>query len=368
MPFVSTKKVTKKPAKAKAKKKVLVKPKLAAPKKKPAKPAKKPASKRRKPLPLPLSRPAKGPKKGKPGKKATKAIKPVKTKPRRSDENKNVVSVQSTPTVQTPIKKKNQREWYVIAVTPGYRDEKVRKNLVRERKKLDNDVRKLVGKILSPKHEIVTLAPVGKDERPFMDVKAPHEELGYETPKTVKVAGKYSFMKYLRVGEDNRKREEKVKRVAKFPGYLIIECRLTDEVKSFIMTTKGVQCILMNPQNIVSMKDQEAAELLLEKRDIDNRKKNPPKKDEPKKDDKTFSFDDIKKEESKEPVPVVNNNTFEKGETVLIEKKGYPWDGYKAIIQKTDTSMDNVVQVEVVFMGFTISIMVPVSVLKKGVK
>jgi len=170
---------------------------------------------------------------------------------------------------EKPLMTKKVRAWYALSVKYGYSDDKVRKALRKSKK--DEGLAKLLGKVLSPKVEVSELKKVKCD----CPKALPLDEEPYNGPPVESPRGIKEYERWQR--EQNRRprppaacncpKLPTVIRRKKFPGYLVFEALLTDHVKNFILTTKGVETILMNPENIVAVDTMEAAELLLEKKD-----------------------------------------------------------------------------------------------------
>lgn len=182
--------------------------------------------------------------------------------------------------VMKPDKKRSEFQWYVIAVTPGFNDKKTRTRIVRGKKK--EGLSRYIRKVLS---------------------------IRTETQKEVKG-------------------EIKTFRTARFPGYLLVECKLNDEVKSYLQTMKGVLCILMNRDNIVGVESQHAATLMLENQQVgENKKKELAARK------KANSPASVREETKPNPTP-----KFEVGQTVRINRTNptLAWHGSEVYITEVD--------------------------------
>lgn len=163
------------------------------------------------------------------------------------------------------VHKASDRLWYAIAIAYGHKDDKVRKQLVKLRKGCKD-----IGKVLSPKVEVQELKLLGKCICP-REVPPPEENLPPpETPRGLKCRVRTPYPR--RIGECNCPKVPTIVKRKKFPGYLVIQANLTDTVRSTILTCKGVEMILMNKDNIVAVETEEAAELLLERKEQTTKK------------------------------------------------------------------------------------------------
>ena len=162
-------------------------------------------------------------------------------------------------------------KWYVIALSPEAKDDKVRVKIKRERK--EYRVEKLIRKVVS---------------------------LKYESKEVFR--GEYRTIRRRR-----------------FPGYLLVECKLTPEVQSFLQETRGVLCILSGKYNIVAVDTQHAAILMLENSIVNVNKK-----------EEKERVAEVKAAE-KENKKVIYQ--FEKGMPVIVQKKPTePWHGTEGIV------------------------------------
>ena len=204
---------------------------------------------------MPLPKPDLGKAKPKPA----PATAPAKTQIKRSNESTNV------PALMT----KKVRAWYALAVKYGYSDDKVRKQLRKSKK--DEGLAKLLGKVLSPKVEVTELKKVRCDcPKALPEDAEPYNGPPVESPRGIKEYERWQRFQNRQPRPAvicNCPKLPTVIKRKKFPGYLVFEALLTDHVRNFILTTKGVETILMNPENIVAVDTMEAAELLLEKKD-----------------------------------------------------------------------------------------------------
>ncbi len=176
---------------------------------KPAKPAPKPAPKRMKPAEVVNKKPL-SPFRDAAGRwKRPKSWKEVK---------KDMEKAKKTP--PNP-----EFMWYVVSVQQGYRDRKVRTAIVRGKKQAG--LTRLIKKVVLVK---------------------------YESPEV-------------------REGVVKIIRRLAFPGYILVHCKLTEDVQSYLQNMRGVFTLLMNPEKIVAMQTQQAAEIMLRNQDVLDRQK-----------------------------------------------------------------------------------------------
>lgn len=153
-----------------------------------------------------------------------------------------------------------EKQWYALAVVFGFKDDKVRKAIV----KLKKTIKKDIGRVISPKAEVRELKRVSKctcpKEVPISEDLLPPTE----TPRGIRARVRTPYPR--RVGECTCPKVPVTVKRKKFPGYLLLQARLTQEVLSAVQTTKGLECILMGRDNIVAVDTEEAAELLLERK------------------------------------------------------------------------------------------------------
>lgn len=241
-------------------------------------------------------------------------------------QSRLIASEPAPPVPALPRPKKTdpkvRRLWYAVAVRFGWKDEKVRKALAGLKKDIQRNGG-WIGRVISPKHVVEELKLVGKCTCPKEEPPKEEDLPPPETPRGLKVR-KAPSPYPRRIGECHcPKIPTKVKR-KKFPGYLILQADLTPLVHGYIQGTGGVECVLMGKENVVAVDTEEAAELLLERKE-----QNVPK---PKPDNPSPSF-------------AVGANVE------VIGDKYAPWFGQRGKVVETSVPPNMTTKVEFILLG-----------------